>query len=76
MQLMLEVLMCLGFVAYRLIFFQTKHAYGPDKAVYPAPLCHLHLAPSLHQIHFHSLPAPLPCRLQAPAWLEIGQSGL
>jgi len=60
---MLKVLMSLGLLAFDYL------AYGPDKAVcmcdkYPAPLWHLHLAPSLHQTHFHSLPA-LPSMLVA-----------
>ena len=79
MLLMLKVLMSLGFVAFDYLFPNKACRWARQGGLcdkYPAPLCHLHLAPSLHQTHFHSLPAPLPCRLQAPAWLEIGQSGL
>ena len=74
MLLMLKVLMSLGFVAFDYL------AYGPDKAV-----CVTNILPYFATciwpplcIKLISIPCqpPLPCRLQAPAWLEIGQSGL
>ena len=67
---MLEVLMSLGFIAYRLIFFPTKHADGPDKAVcvtnilphfatcIPLPLC-IKLISIPRQPPFHSGCKPL-----------------